>query len=61
MESPSTKITVNENSEDLITDRVLIKRLFQKLDSDEDGLVSIKKINFTGIPFTIKEILEQYL
>ncbi|CAD8147358.1 unnamed protein product [Paramecium pentaurelia] len=40
--------------DDLPTDKVVIKKLFKLLDGDQDGLISIQRINFYNIPIQIQ-------
>ncbi|CAK69341.1 unnamed protein product (macronuclear) [Paramecium tetraurelia] len=61
---PSPKIIHKQNlsrspsnislQDELPTDKVVVKKLFQVLDSDQDGLISANKVNYQKLPIQLK-------
>ncbi|CAD8057232.1 unnamed protein product [Paramecium sonneborni] len=47
--------------DELPTDKVVVKKLFQILDSDQDGLISANKVNYNKLPIQLKNRITIYL
>ncbi|CAK56474.1 unnamed protein product (macronuclear) [Paramecium tetraurelia] len=68
---PSPKQTTKQNlsrspsnislHDELPTDKVVVKKLFQILDSDQDGLISANKVNYNKLPIQLKNRITVHL
>ncbi|CAD8150619.1 unnamed protein product [Paramecium pentaurelia] len=47
--------------DELPTDKVVVKKLFQILDSDQDGLISANKVNYNKLPIQLKNRITIHL
>ncbi|CAD8055842.1 unnamed protein product [Paramecium sonneborni] len=47
--------------DELPTDKVVVKKLFQILDSDQDGLISANKVNYNKIPIQLRNRITVHL
>ncbi|CAD8131675.1 unnamed protein product [Paramecium octaurelia] len=47
--------------DELPTDKVVVKKLFQILDSDQDGLISANKVNYQKLPIQLKNRIAIHL
>ncbi|CAD8138499.1 unnamed protein product [Paramecium octaurelia] len=47
--------------DELPTDKVVVKKLFQILDSDQDGLISANKVNYNKLPIQLKNRITVHL